>query len=229
MVVPKASVVFARGDGQCSTRFGIRMVADCFQARGMDRERGWRPVPTRGIGGPRALRIHGAPMNTGRDRLRRYALGRRSRPLQLAMILGASAVLSGCFFAERFAEGPMAVHASEGGLQIAICDDFEIVSIDGDVRTVEGGSDWETFMSISGNASLTRGTVIFSTSIPDGLDGRFDGLAVTDVDSLFFSVNGVDDSSDRTFSFSAYFEADGSVPSSGWLHTDGSTTEAPCE
>lgn len=148
---------------------------------------------------------------------------------RLSIIVGASMLLTSCILPESFAEGPLAVQVSGGDLQIAVCDDFEVVDMEGDVQTSVGGTEWETFLSISGSANLVRGTVISSTSIPEGLAGAFDDLDVESVDALFFNVAGADNSPDGVFTFSAHFEAEGSLPSTGWLRTDGRVSEEPCE
>ena len=144
------------------------------------------------------------------------------------MIVGASMLLTSCIFAESYAEGPLAVQVSAGHLRIAVCDDFEVLEMEGDVQRSAAGSEWEPFLSISGNAHVLRGTSLSSTSIPEGLAGRFDDLDVEGIGSLYFNVAGADGSPDGGFTFSAHFEADGSLPSAGWLQTDGRVTEDPC-
>ncbi|GHF21974.1 hypothetical protein [Pseudolysinimonas yzui] len=147
---------------------------------------------------------------------------------KLLTVFAASLLLTSCVLAESFAEGPLAVRDSGGSLQIAVCDELDVVEIEGDVRTSGGDSPWETFLLISGNANLARGTSFSSMSIPEGLVGRFDDLDAAGIDSLFFSVEGADDSADGGFTFSAYFEVDGSLPTTGWLQTGGKVTEEPC-
>lgn len=144
------------------------------------------------------------------------------------VMLGTSLLLTSCIPTESFAEGPLAGQVSAGLLQIAVCDDFEVVEIEGDVQTVAADSEWATFLSISGSAVVPRGASFSPVAIPEGLAGRFDDLDVASIDSLFFSVAGVDGSPDGGFTFSAYFEANGSLPSTGWLQTDGTVTEEPC-
>lgn len=140
---------------------------------------------------------------------------RRAVVLVVLIALG----LSGC---ENPRQGPLAVRAHEGALEVAVCTAVDVDQLWFDERRPP--ADWSTFWRADVDSSLERGAVISTDPLvtPEAEFGERRSPDLSSGTLLDLTVGSPDGD------ISALFTLTEDLSQEVWLHPDGTTSLSPC-
>lgn len=159
----------------------------------------------------------------------RVAEGATGRVLAAALVMAGVLLLPGCLRPESAAAGPAAIRATIDGIEIALCEDFEVIAVEG--RVTRPGSDGygREFLSLTGPALIAAGTAFSDGTLPPDLTGTLQSIDPTAIGAIYLEFEIADDSDDGTRGFDAYFFVDGALSSELWLAPSGQLQTTPCD
>jgi hypothetical protein len=144
----------------------------------------------------------------------------------MATVLIASVALSGCQFLQTPLSAQIAVQSASGEFRAAVCKDMLASHIKMSERISD--ANWTAFWEVDSSVEVSAGDILSPSAPPESGIPRGVEPAASVGTSILVYLN--DQSGDAADTITATFTVpSGGLPSSQWLHPDGSQTDEPCD